>query len=72
MREFVDVESGRKDDRPKLHEAIRLCQITKSTLIIAKLDRLSRDVHFLTGLLQTRSSPSFSGPHVQAGPQHIP
>jgi len=27
VREFVDVESGRKDDRPKLHEAIRLCQI---------------------------------------------
>lgn len=48
--EFTEVESGKVSDRPRLSEAIALCKATGSKLIIAKLDRLSRDVHFLTGL----------------------
>lgn len=48
--EFTEVESGGKGDRPALLEAIKLAQMTKAKLLIAKLDRLSRDVHFLTGL----------------------
>jgi DNA invertase Pin-like site-specific DNA recombinase len=50
LKEFVEVESGKNSDRPKLHEALELCQATGSTLLIAKLDRLSRDAHFLLGL----------------------
>ncbi len=50
LREFVEVESGKNDNRPKLQAALSACQTTGSTLVIAKLDRLSRDAHFLLGL----------------------
>ncbi|MDY8108043.1 recombinase family protein [Fulvimarina sp. 2208YS6-2-32] len=50
LAEVVEIESGKKSDRPKLDEALRLCRLHKATLVIAKLDRLSRDAHFLLGL----------------------
>jgi DNA invertase Pin-like site-specific DNA recombinase len=50
IEEFSETESGRKSDRPKLKEALSRCELAGAKLIIAKLDRLSRDVHFLTGL----------------------
>jgi DNA invertase Pin-like site-specific DNA recombinase len=49
--EFVEVESGGKDDRPKLREALDACQRGKATLLIAKLDRLARSVAFVAGLM---------------------
>lgn len=48
--EYTEVESGKHDNRPVLRDAIRQCKLTGARLLIAKLDRLSRDVHFLTGL----------------------
>ena len=53
ITEFIEVESGRKKDRPKLKEALDLCRKTGATLIVAKLDRLARNVSFLSNLLES-------------------
>lgn len=50
LLEFTEVESGKKGDRPKLQEAIRACQQWGAKLLIAKLDRLSRNVAFVMTL----------------------
>src|SRR4028119_557620 len=53
VAEVVEVESGKRNDRPKLAEALRLCRIHKATLIIAKLDRLARNVAFISNLMES-------------------
>lgn len=50
LGEYVEVESGKKKDRPKLTEALKHCKLTGAVLVIAKLDRLSRNAHFLLTL----------------------
>jgi len=52
VAEIVEVESGKRADRPKLAEALRLCRLRSATLIIAKLDRLARNVAFISNLME--------------------
>ena len=51
VKEFVEVESGkRSDNRPALQKALTLCRAHQARLVVAKLDRLARNVHFISGL----------------------
>jgi DNA invertase Pin-like site-specific DNA recombinase len=50
VKEFIEVESGKKADRPQLAKAFQACRVFGAKLVIAKLDRLSRNAHFLLGL----------------------
>jgi DNA invertase Pin-like site-specific DNA recombinase len=49
--EFTEVESGRMNDRPALEDAVKLCKREKATLVVATLDRLTRDLAFGATLL---------------------
>src|SRR5262245_12464616 len=51
--EFCEIESGKRSDRPQLAAAIAAAKKAKATLIIAKLDRLARNVHFISGLMES-------------------
>ena len=52
LGDFTEVESGKRDDRPKLAAALEACRKHKATLIIAKLDRLARNVAFIANLME--------------------
>ena len=56
--DFTEVETGKGakalNKRPQLVDAIMLCRKHKAKLVIAKLDRLARNVHFISGLMETR------------------
>ena len=52
--EFIDVMSGRKDDRPELQKALELCRRTGCVLLASKVDRVSRDVEFWARLCKDK------------------
>ena len=54
VREVVEIESGKRNDRLALAEALRLCRRQRATLVIAKLDRLARNVVFIATLMEEK------------------
>ena len=50
---YVETESGKLKDRPQLNAALAHCRKAKATLVIAKLDRLARNVAFVSALMET-------------------
>ena len=57
LAEFVEIETGKGanalEKRPELRKALELCKKSGAKLLIAKLDRLARNVHFVSGLIET-------------------
>jgi DNA invertase Pin-like site-specific DNA recombinase len=54
LAEFLEIESGKRStNRPQLIAALELCKRKKAVLVIAKLDRLSRNLYFIAGLLES-------------------
>jgi DNA invertase Pin-like site-specific DNA recombinase len=52
--EFTEIESGRRDtNRPQLHAALAECRKRRATLLIARLDRLARNVAFIANLMES-------------------
>jgi len=52
--EFLDILTGTDNSRPELAKAIDLAKREKATLLVSKLDRLSREVHFISGMLKDK------------------
>jgi DNA invertase Pin-like site-specific DNA recombinase len=52
--EFTEVESGKHDERPELLRAMKQAALVGGKLLVGKLDRLSRDLHFITSLQKSR------------------
>jgi DNA invertase Pin-like site-specific DNA recombinase len=53
VAEFTEIESGKRNDRPELEKALAACKKQKAKLVIAKLDRLSRNLAFIAALMDS-------------------
>lgn len=70
--EFVEVESGKRADRPELGKALDLCHLIGATLVIAKLDRLTRNVAFMANLMESQVEfVACDNPHASRFTIHI-
>lgn len=72
IHEFVEVESGKLIDRAELRRALTACQLRRATLIIAKLDRLARNVAFVSALMEAGTEfVAVDNPHANKFTVHI-
>ncbi|MGC1407613.1 MAG: recombinase family protein [Acetobacteraceae bacterium] len=71
LPKFVEVESGCRSDRPELAKAIARCRTTGAKLLIAKLDRLARNVHFVAGLTEQVDIAACDMPSAKPFEMHV-
>src|SRR3954451_22312110 len=66
--EYVEIESGRRSDRPQLDAALKAASLFKAALIVSKVDRLTRSVAFLSRLLEANVDVRFADlPQIEGG-----
>jgi DNA invertase Pin-like site-specific DNA recombinase len=53
VAEYCEIESGKRNDRPEIAAALAACRLRHATLVIAKLDRLARNVFFISSLMES-------------------
>jgi DNA invertase Pin-like site-specific DNA recombinase len=68
IAEFTEVESGRRNDRPALDEALTAARLHRAALVVAKVDRLTRSVGFLERLLEAGVDVRFADLPAIEGP----
>ena len=69
---YTEVESGKRADRPELAKALAHCRRSKQTLVVAKLDRLARNVAFLSALMDSKAPfVACDNPHANRLTLHI-
>lgn len=72
VKEFTEIESGKNNDRPQLQAAVAFARRSKATLLVAKLDRLSRNVSFLANLMDSKIDfIAADNPHANRFTVHI-
>lgn len=59
LQEFVEVETGKRSDRPELNKALAMCRLHRAVLVVAKVDRLTRSSSFLHKLLDAKVDVRF-------------
>lgn len=68
VKEYLETESGKRDDRPKLRAALSHAKATGATVVVAKLDRLSRNTRFLLNLIESGANVVFCDlPQIPSG-----
>ena len=69
---FTEVESGKRSDRPELAKALEACRRQKAKLVIAKMDRLSRNLAFIAALMESKVEfVAVDNPHANRLTVHI-